>query len=152
MNRFFQKVANASTAGRRELPDWPDWEECVGLGWPWEEAGSLGLRLFLVQLACFLPAFLCVFAVFMSSSRQIVAVASIGSHAHELSPKNPIGLGKNVGEEVLYDPTDQAVRLGDRHGKWLVLALLEKETYDDTGADRAIRAIPKVLPGVVYLP
>lgn len=152
LNAFILKTANASTAGRLDLPDWPDWEEAVGTGWPWDESGSLGFRLLIVQLACLWPYILCLLAVLIPSARRGAGLATIGDVAAQLGSASNKRTGKSVASELLANPKDEDWRIGDRKGHWLVLYLHEKDTGDDTGMDRAIRAMPKMLPGMVYLP
>jgi hypothetical protein len=66
--------------------------------------------------------------------------------------KNPPCVGQSVANEQLYDVNDLPVRLGDRKGHWLVLALTERETGDDTGMDAFMRSIPQMGPGLTYTP
>jgi hypothetical protein len=141
-NAFQQKTANAATAGLLDLPDWPDWDETIGLG----------LRLLLVELATFGPFLVVLFPLFFGSAKKIALLPTIGNGADGMARKNPPCVGKNVANEVLYDKDDTAVRLGDRHGRWLVLALLEKDTGDDTGMDALARSLPQIGPGLLYVP
>ncbi|MBI3726676.1 hypothetical protein HY251_22345, partial [bacterium] len=132
-NAFQAKVLNASTAGKTEPPDWPDIEETRELGW----------RLFCVEMAAFLPFLLVWVHILMSTFGVIGNAPTIGPDAHKMARKDPRLVGMNAAEVELLDMDDKKVKLGNRGGKWLVLALLDKDTADDTGMSKMIREMPK---------
>jgi peroxiredoxin len=135
------KVTNRITAGHDDLPDWPDPGESGGLGW----------RLFVCDVACFLPAFLLLLApLFLAggSSRGAAEArekgkTTVGDDATELAGATPKAVNNDVSDEEFLDAAESTVRISDYKGKWVVVGLIDKDDAGDTALRRGI-ATPEV--------
>jgi hypothetical protein len=136
------KVANHVTAGHTDAPDWPDVGEIVGLGF----------RLFLCNVACFLPAvvgaYLAANVAFSSGPsaprfERIPGSNTVGDDADQLAGSGSKVVGNDVSDEEFADRNGNPYRLSQFKGRWVVLGLIDRDDSSDSAITRPL-ASPEV--------
>lgn len=128
---FLFHVIERAGSGKTDMPDWPDFGAFRGAG----------VKLLFCWLASFMPVIVLAIGGCVLGSREasegrnsIRDSLSVGANAHRYGGPASAYAGRDASQAVFRDENDESWRVGDRKGRWLVLALVWRDPNEKTPA------------------